>query len=77
MDYRQMLLNEINYYIKQGYIPNLKIWKMRILEMEQIVDYCFALEQNISFEEFSNNTNLGYYATEQEIKKIIEKNVRI
>ena len=41
-------------------------------EMEKIVDYCFSIEQNISFEEFNNNTNLGYYSTEKEIKKIIE-----
>ena len=68
-----MLQSEISHYTKIGYIPQLKIWEMSYREMEKIVDYCFALEQNISFEEFSNNTNLGYYTTEQEIKKIIEK----
>ena len=47
--------------------------KMTYREMEKIVDYCFTIEQNISFEEFSNNTNLGYYTTEQKIKKIIDK----
>ena len=73
MNYRQMLLNELEYYNKKGYIPQLKTWEMSYREMEKIVDYCFTLEQNISFEEFSNNTNLGYYTTEQEIKKIIEK----
>ena len=73
MNYIQMLRNEIDYYTEKGYIPKLKIWEMSIREKEKIVDYCFALEQNKSFEEFSNNTNLGYYATEQEIRKIIEK----
>ena len=73
MNYTQMLRSEIIYYIKKGYIPKLKIWEMTNLEMEKIVDYCFSIEQNISFEEFSNNTNLGYYTTEQAIKKIIEK----
>ena len=73
MNYREMLINEIEYYNKKGYIPQLKIGEMTIREMEKIVDYCFTLEQNISFEEFSNNTNLGYYTNEQAIKKIIEK----
>ena len=73
MNYRQMLINEIKYYTKKGHIPQLKTWEMTYREMEKIVDYCFALEQNISFEEFSNYTNLGYHTTEQEIKKIIEK----
>ena len=73
MNYRQMLINEIEYYTKKGYIPQLKIWEMSYREMEKIVDYCYTIEQNISFEEFSNNTNLGYYTTEKEIKKIIEK----
>lgn len=73
MNYTQMLQSEINYYTEKGYIPKLKIWEMSIREMEKIVDYCFSIEQNISFEEFSNNTNLGYYTTEKEIKKIIEK----
>ena len=68
-----MLRNEITYYTKKGYIPELKTWEMSYPEMEKIVDYCFAFEQNISFEEFNNNTNLGYYTTEQAIKKIIEK----
>ena len=68
-----MLRNEINYYTKKGYIPELKIYEMSCIEMEKIVDYCFTLERNISFEDFSNNTNLGYYTTEQGIKKIIEK----
>lgn len=73
MNYVQMLQSEISYYTKQGYIPQLKTCEMSEREMEKIIDYCFALEQNISFEEFSNNTNLGYYTTEQAIKKIIEK----
>ena len=73
MIYRQMLINEIEYYTKKGYIPQLKMWEMSCREMEKVVDYCFTLEQNISFEEFSNNTNLGYYTIEQAIKKIIEK----
>ena len=73
MNYRQMLLNELGYYNKKGYIPQLKTWELSCLEMEKIVDYCFSIEQNISFEEFSKNTNLGYYTTEQAIKKIIEK----
>ena len=73
MNYHKMLQSEINHYTKIGYIPELKIWEMSYREMEKIVDYCFAIEQNISFEEFNNNTNLGYYTTEQEIKKIIEK----
>ena len=73
MNYTEMLRSEIEYYTKKGYIPKLKMWEMTNLEMEKIVDYCFAIEQNISFEEFNNNTNLGYYSTEQEIKKIIEK----
>ena len=73
MNYTQMLRNEINYYTKKGYIPELKKYEMSYSEMEKIVDYCFAIEQNISFEEFSNNTNLGYHTHEQEIKKIIEK----
>ena len=73
MNYTQMLLSEIEYYTKKGYIPQLKTWEMYYREMEKIVDYCFTLEQNISFEEFNNNTNLGYYTTEQAIKKIIEK----
>lgn len=73
MNYPEMLRSEINYYTKIGYIPQLKIWEMSYREMEKIVDYCFTLEQNISFEDFSNNTNLGYYTTEQAIKKIIEK----
>ena len=68
-----MLQSEISRYTKLGYIPQLEIWEMSYREMEKIVDYCFTLEQNISFEEFSNNTNLGYYTTEQDIKKIIEK----
>ena len=68
-----MLHNEIDYYTKQGYIPPLKSWEMEEREMEKIVDYCFAIEQNISFEKFINNTNVGYYTTEKEIKKIIEK----
>lgn len=73
MNYVQMLQSEIDYYTKKGYIPQLKIWDMPYREMEKIVDYCFTLEQNISFEEFCKNTNLGYYTTEQAIKKIIEK----
>ena len=73
MNYVQMLQSEISHYTKIGYIPQLKIWEMSYREMEKIVDYCFTIEQNISFEEFSNNTNLGYYTTEREIKKIIEK----
>ena len=73
MNYTQMLQSEINYYTKLGYIPQLKIWEMSVREMEKIVDYCFSIEQNISFEEFSENTNLGYNTTEQKIKKIIEK----
>ena len=73
MNYTQMLQSELNYYTKQGYIPQLKSWEMPCREMEKIVDYCFSIEQNISFEDFSNNTNLGYYTTEQAIKKIIEK----
>ena len=73
MNYTQMLQNEITHYTKKGYIPKLKTFKMSYREMEKIVDYCFSIEQNISFEEFSNNTTLGYYATEKEIKKIIEK----
>ena len=73
MNYTQMLQSEIAYYTKQGYIPQLKTKEMSYREMEKIVDYCFSIEQNISFEEFSNNTNLGYDTTEEEIKKIIEK----
>lgn len=73
MSYVSMLISEIDYYTKKGYIPQLKIYEMTYREMEEIVDYCFVLEQNISFEEFSKNTNLGYYTSEQEIKKIIEK----
>ena len=73
MNYVQMLQSELNHYTKQGYIPQLKIWEMSYREMEKIADYCFSIEQNISFEELNNNTNRGYYATEQEIKKIIEK----
>lgn len=73
MNYTQMLRNEITYYAKKGYIPKLKTWEMPYDEMEKIVDYCFTIEQNISFEEFSKNTNLGYYTTEKTIKKIIEK----
>ena len=73
MNYTQMLRNEITYYTKKGYIPQLKTCEMSYHEMEKIVDYCFSIEQNISFKEFSNNTNLGYDTTEQEIKKIIEK----
>ena len=73
MKYKQMLQSELNYYTQKGYIPYLKIWEMTYREMEKIVDYCFTIEQNISFEEFSNNTNLGYYTTEQKIKKIIDK----
>ena len=72
MNYTTMLQSEITRYIKKGFIPKLKMWEMSYREMEKIVDYCFTLEQNISFEEFSNNTNLGYYTTEKEIKKIIE-----
>ncbi len=72
MNYRQMLINEIEYYTKKGVIPKLKMWEMSYREMEKIVDYCFTIEQNISFEEFSNNTNLGYYTNEKEIKKLIE-----
>ena len=73
MNYTTMLQSEITYYTKKGIIPQLKMWEMSYSEMEKIVDYCFSIEQNISFEEFSNNTNLGYYTTEQAIKKIIEK----
>ena len=73
MNYSQMLRSEIVYYTKKGYIPQLKMREMSIREAEKIVDYCFSLEQNISFEDFINNTNLGYYTTEQAIKKIIEK----
>ena len=73
MNYTQMLRSEIVYYTKKGYIPKLKTWEMSLSEMEKIVDYCFTIEQNISFEEFSNNTNLGYYISEKEIKKLIEK----
>ena len=73
MNYAQMLRNEINYYTKKSYIPKLKTLEMSYREMEKIVDYCFSIEQNISFEEFSNNTNLGYYTTEKAIKEIIEK----
>ena len=73
MNYIKMLQSEIDYYTKQGYIPRLKTWEMTYREMEKIVDYCFTLERNISFEEFNNNTNLGYYTTERAIKKIIEK----
>ena len=73
MNYKQMLLNELEYYNKKGYIPQLKTWEMPILEVEKIVDYCFSIEHNKNFEEFNNNTNLGYYTTEQAIKKIIEK----
>ena len=73
MSYTTMLQSEITYYTKKGIIPQLKMCEMSYSEMEKIVDYCFSIEQNISFEEFSNNTNLGYYTTEQAIKKIIEK----
>lgn len=73
MNYTSMLQSEITYYTKKGFIPKLKMWEMSYREMEKIVDYCFAIEQNISIEELSNNTNLGYYTTEKEIKKIIEK----
>ena len=73
MNYSQMLINEIKYYTKKGFIPQLKIWEMSYDEKEKIVDYCFALERNISFEEFCNNTFIEYHATEKEIKKIIEK----
>ena len=73
MNYTTMLQSELTNYTKKGFIPQLKMWEMSCIEMEKIVDYCFTLEQNISFEEFSNNTNLGYYTTEQAIKKIIEK----
>ena len=73
MNYTEMLRSEIEYYTKKGFIPPLKMWEMSYREKEKIVDYCFTIEQNISFEEFSNNTNLGYYTTVQEIKKIIEK----
>ena len=73
MNYTTMLQSEITYYTKKGYIPQLKIWEMNYREMEKIVDYCFTLEENISFEEFSNNTNLRYYTTEKAINKIIEK----
>ena len=73
MNYIQMLRDEITYYAKKGYIPKLKTWEMPYSEMEKIVDYCFSIEQNISFEEFSNNTNLGYDTTKEAIKKIIEK----
>ena len=73
MNYTEMLRGEIVYYTKKGYIPQLKTWEMTYRELEKIVDYCFSIEQNISFEEFNNNTNLGYYTTEQAIKKIIEK----
>ena len=73
MNYIQMLRSEIEYYTKKGYIPQLKTWEMSYREMEKIVDYCFSIERNISFEEFNNNTNLGYYITEESIKKIIEK----
>lgn len=73
MNYTTMLQSEIKYYTKKGFIPQLKIWEMSYREMEKIVDYCFSIEQNISFEEFRDNTNLGYYTTEQKIKKIIEK----
>ena len=73
MNYTTMLQSEITYYTKKGYIPQLKTWEMTYREMEIIVDYCFTIEQNISFEEFSNNTNLGYYTTEKAINKIIEK----
>ena len=73
MNYTKMLQSEIYNYIKIGYIPPLKIYEMTNREMEKIVDYCFTIEQNISFEDFSNNTNLGYYTTEKAIKKIIEK----
>ena len=73
MNYTSMLQSEITYYTKKGFIPQLKMLEMSYREMEKIVDYCFTLEQNISFEEFINNTNLGYYTTEKEIKKIIEK----
>ena len=72
MNYGTMLINEIAYYTKKGYIPQLKTWEMSYREKEKIADYCFTLERNISFEDFSKNTNLGYYTTEQEIKKIIE-----
>lgn len=75
MNYRQMLINEIEYYTEKGYIPQLKIGEMKLREMEKIVDYCFTIEQNISFEEFNINTNLGYYTTEQEIKKAINKRI--
>ena len=73
MNYTEMLRSEIAYYTKKGYIPQLEIWEMSQRELEKIVDYCFSLEHNISFEEFNNNTNLGYYTTDQEIKNIIEK----
>ena len=73
MNYTTMLQSELTNYTKKGFIPQLKMWEMSCIEMEKIVDYCFTLEQNISFEEFSSNTNLGYYTTEQAIKKIIEK----
>ncbi len=73
MNYTSMLQSEISYYTKKGFIPQLKMWEMSYREMEKIVDYCYTIEHNISFEDFSNNTNLGYYTTEQEIKKIIEE----
>ena len=73
MNYGQMLQSEITDYTKKGFIPQLKMWEMSYRELEKVVDYCFTLEQNISFEEFSKNTILGYYTTEKEIKKIIEK----
>ena len=73
MNYRQMLISEINYYVSREYIPRLKIYLMNRRQLEKIVDYCFCIEYHKNYDNFIETTNVGYTSNITEIKKIIDK----
>lgn len=74
MIYKQMLINELNYYTSHGYIPRLQTHLMNEIQLEKIVDYCFCIEYHKNYDEFIETTNTGYTPpTIKEIEKIINK----
>lgn len=73
MGYKQMLINELNYYTSRGYIPRLQTNLMRLEQLEKIVDYCFCIEYHKNYDDFINTTNTGYISTIKEIEQIIDK----
>lgn len=73
MNYRQILINDLNYYTSRGYIQRLQIHLMNKTQLEKIVDYCFCIEYHKNYDDFIITTNVGYISNIKEIKKIIDK----